>query len=534
MLLNIFFRHVWLLTFSILSILQISNSFASSMDWSIVIYAGIDEDEIAQFNDPIIQSLINANFPANVELLMQVDTASESGTKRIIRRNNRTKILDSAETDSADRATFRNFLQWAVQEKSGTKTLFFVLTHSWGWKGIIQDFNLPGRPGENSMMRIKDFAKEIRDSRLKPDILFLDSCIVGNVEPLSEMNDLSPYIIASQRETPFNGFPYTKLIKSLERWAPESIRDLAKRFPAMYVLPYARGGFLAPREKEYNVVTAFTVETKFWPEFESMYGELVARLRLDGFGEFLQAHKEWPYLVADVIDKNYDTIEFLKRISKSRFIRSAVMAHQILAKIGYPEEISEKSREELKFTNVDALEIRIEADEYIESDDPQHSDEEPKSFEQKIFDKWQEANQGLELPKNLDLKVLQYEGKRWLRVRGQSLGGANFSCRVWLPATSKVFYSVKQTGLATFSHHELSRESTAFIAEGFGAESFLLAEAHSQGVPYIHGPGMVFDLNMNQDEERGEDPVTHAKGPDYYKQTRWSRITGWGDLLFPL
>jgi len=193
--------------FILLLCLPASSAPASArLEWSIIIYTGTDEEELALNYDPAFQKILDAPLPANMELLTEHDTHRPDGTFRTIRRGVAPiERIALPEQDSAHPRSMAEFLKWASVNARGEKRLFMIITHSWGWRGVIQDYTLPGKPGADSMMPLRELARVMREEKFRPDIFWLDACVLGNVELIEEFKKTSPYLIVSQRSMPYSG-----------------------------------------------------------------------------------------------------------------------------------------------------------------------------------------------------------------------------------------------------------------------------------------------------------------------------------------
>lgn len=485
-------------------------------DWSLLVYAAVDSDDLEAHADAALRELLEAGLPENAELLMETDAYGDKPVRRTIRRGTAPPV-DTVipEQDSAAPETLERFLEWANASAWGRRRMLLVITHSWGWKGIIQDFTLPGGPGD-TMMPLPEFSRILR--KWPSDVLFLDSCVLGNAEVLEELKGTAEFIVASQRETPYGGFPYAELLGMLAS-APEP-GELARDIPEKYVSAYARGGARAAAEGSYDIVTAAAVDMRKWAGVAPLFRELTAALGAAGFRKKLAADPAWPQAFADE-DGNVDLYELLTRLraqSRGAAVRSKIAP--LLAAIGYPEDLARESAEtvELDPAKVKAFEAAIEADEQLEAG----------AALETLRRQWEAANLDLDMP-DLQFELSGTDGReRRLIVRGSVLKPA--SIRVWLPGTRRV-----ELGLlgpdGTWTRAGLSRSRDYFSAARFPAGSFLLSEAHSQGAPFIHGIGVNMKPLMDDTEVRAEDPVTGLKGPGLYRAASWNRATGWGDLI---
>ncbi len=486
--------------------------------WSVIVYSGIDEEEIATFTDPVVEQLLSMHLPDDVELLIQNDSFEKNGVTRAIRRPGEpTEFKTLKEHDSASRKHFESFARWADQNARGAHRMFLVMTHSWGWKGIIQDYTIPGKPDTDTMMPLREFAAAVEASGMRPDVLFLDSCVLGNAEALSEFADLAPSLIVSQRETPYSGFPYEELMPLL---ASDGLgpRDVAQAIPERYVSAYTRGGSLLTKEGEFDVVTVAAVDGVQWRHFEKQFKKLVKKLATAQARDALLSNPTWPKALADA-DSNTDLVELLTRIH-SWVLDPGVLelADDLLARIGYPESVALPAKEVHEIPASKAITVRLQADSVVQME---------KALEV-LKGRWLEANQDLNLPTKASYEVSD-RGERTFVVRLKSPKRA-VHVRPWLPGTlwAEISY-VDDEGETV--RERFTRSSDLVSVPSFPRSSYLISEAHSFGAPFIHGIGVNFNPLMNEEEDRATDPITGLAGPDLYRSLEWNRRTGWGDLI---
>lgn len=503
--------------------------------WTVVFYVGFDEEELADRTAHLIPELLRQKLPPNVEFLIEEDNWTAQGkpesVKRYVHSAEGTKVEDLPEHDSANPGALDSFLKWVKKTARGKHQIFLLMTHSWGWKGTIQDFRIPGAPKDhNTMMPIHEFKKVFTENDYHPDILFLDTCNLGNAEVLHELQGISQYVIASQRETPFNGFPYVRLTTLLQDEALNP-RELARLIPHEYVQAHSRSArsiSLAPAEREYDVITATALDLKNWELFVTKFKELVALLKKIGFSKLIRENLDWHKKFYDNSSDSYvDVVEFLKRLPHfTQNYKVLQKTNELLSFIGYPSYTDHDTRKRYRIPSTHHFEIRIQADEIL------YSAEGKKKALERLEKRWKENNQDLRLP-NVKMK-LKYEGKRLLLViSGQTTTG--FWFRPWLPGVKHFetgFVAKRRTNKHLFVRQKYSRKKDYFYVDTFPCESFLLSEAHSQGAPFIHGIGINLKPEMNDDEEHGFDPYLNLRGPNLYRASQWNKDTGWGDLIF--
>jgi len=498
---------------------------AAQPEWSIIVYVGIDEESLARDYGPRVKELRDRTLPLNVELLMEEDTYGTDGLFRYHKKGNSSlqeEVLP--EQDSASYACVASFLRWAKSKATGKKRLLMLITHSWGWRGVIQDYTIPGNPSINTMLPLREYARAMRETGFKADVFWLDSCVLGNVEPIQELKDTAPYLIVSQREMPYSGFPPESLFSMLGAKGLTP-REFARRVPAQYVRAYAHNGALLKAEGEFFLTTIASIDTRRWDRFTADFKTLTTDLKRAGFQDKLRRNPQWASAIADSLDSNADLVELLTRLPA--FVpdpKVAAKAHKILKDIGYPAQQFKLSRESITIDpkTVKSFELRIDSDGFLP----------PEKALKSISDKWQENNQDFALPSDLRYELVAIRSPE-LRDREFIVSGelaAPLVLRPWLPGTQ--YYTLSTVGHDNATHRlTRSREQDYIVAERFPDTSFLLAEAHTQGAPFIHGVGLLLHPRMDASMERSTDPLSGRTGADLYRDTAWNRATGWGDIM---
>jgi hypothetical protein len=498
------------------------HSFAA--EWSVVVFAGIDEEEIAHYSDPLVEQILNAELAENVELLMQVDSVGTSKDARYLKRaNSPLQAQNMPEIDSADVKNFKDFLSWSQSHITGSKVLFLVMAHSWGWKGLLQDFGVPGKPEENTMMPVREFSRAMQEARFHPDVMMLDACIMGSAEALDYLVETSDFVVASQKETPYAGFPYLQLIKNMERNL--SAQQLAKLLPGMHVKAFVRGGQNVLIESEYFFTASVAIQSAKWKHFRRSFAELVKVLKASDFKKRLKNDPEWLGRFVDA-DSHVDLIEFLQQIEHSDLNVSVTkQARLLLDQIGYPPKARDFNKRSILIPP-DALsfEIEVQADELMKPG----TDEDPTTpVLEKLKRAWNQINQDLQLPGSLQHSLIEKQGHRIFKVFGKV--DRAFEVRPWLAGAQSLEVRL-HTLQNIFSFSMLSEQDHVEVIE-FPETSFMLAEAHTQGSPFVHGIGLGLKPHMDFDEERSMDPVWKISGPKMYRKLSWNQNTGWADLI---
>lgn len=509
----------------LLQILGVQAVRASQPEWTFIFYIAADEVELAQLTDARLEQMLKGPLPSNVEVLVEQDTFKPDGIFRTIRRGDTTVRELLPEHNSADPVHFENFLRWAKANATGRTTCLVVNTHSWGWRGIIEDFTAPEMPGVDALMPLHAFAQAFRNAKVKWDVLWLDACVMGNAEPIEELKDAAAFLLLAQREIPDHGFPYEALWEIVAK--KPSLRQFLCVVPERYVQLYARNGEMVKDVSYYYVTSAVSVDCSKWDAFTIEFTRLVDLLRQNNFLWTLKFRPDLVDAVAEPDDHNVDMVEFLSRVGTwVPDARVAAQARKLLDRIGYPADIAALSAQSylLEASRVRAFELRIDADNYLQRDDF------AKLF-QLFKGKWRDANQDLEMPDGLDFELVAIPGARnndrQLVVRGRLEKDLRF--RPWFAGTQYFLLSTESHD-GRVERKAYARDKDYFVAKNFPSSSFMVCEAHTQGVAYLHGVGLMLYPWMSVYMPKSTDPLTGLKGTAYYKSTAWSRRTGWGAL----
>ena len=488
---------------------------AARPDWSIIVYAGVDEPDLARVHNPRLKELLETPLPDNVEVMIGRDTEWPDGFACVLRTNDSHEEVDLAEQNSANAETLENFLKLAAAKTRGKNKLLIIQGSSWGWRGIIRDHILPGEQGKKAVMPLGGMAGAIRESGFKPGVIVLDASLMGNVEPIEELKGLAPYLVVSELGMPRSGFPAERLFK-IAAEPDMSARKLARRLPEEYVKEYAHDGPMAVPEGRYFTVAMASIDTAKWDAFAEKFKRLVDALAESDFRRKLAAQPGWLWAFADD-DMNADLVEFLNRLPLLIEDPAARrLAGEILDDIGYPDSVAadNASTVTLDPSKVRSFELRIEAYPHLKKEKALSGAREA----------WNRLNQDLNLPDTFTYDISEFTEKRDTKREFivRCTDGAlkrPVTFRVWLPgAQYAVLTTVDKDGRV--AERKFFRDKDYLSVQEFPEKSFLVSEAHAQGAPFIHGIGICIDPGMKAEAESVS-----------YAGTAWNNRTGWGSLM---
>ncbi len=500
---------------------------AQAADWSIVILGGLDEEEIASYSDPVIEKILNSELPSNVEVIMQVDSHGNQNDARYIKRAGfQVQKQPMREMDSANVNNFKSFLRWSKKNIQSQNVIFILMAHSWGWKGLLQDFGIPSQPSKNTMMPVREFSGAMQEVGFRPAVFLVDACVMGTVESVDYLIQTTDYLAVSQRETPYAGFPYVDLFKMLSNKSLQAI-DAARAIPGMHASAFARGGKQVQAEGEYFFTSSVVVDSNNWESFRGQFKKLVAQLKKAKFYDLLKSDPTWKDRFVDM-DSNIDLVEFLLQIPRiTTDPKTTAMADQMLKQIAYPQELIDFNNQMVTLNpeQGQSFEILIQADELMK---PGTEDDPGLPVLEKLKKNFKEINQDLNLGVEIEFSLQETAGQRVLRLSGNL--NQTFQFRPWLQGARWV--EIKTLNQGQLHTEKLIRKQDFVSVESFPKTSIYLAEAHTQGSPFVHGIGITLKPEMDDSEERGEDPILKLKGPEFYKSLSWNKLTGWADLIF--
>lgn len=483
--------------------------------WSVAAYMGFDESDRAKAYNPRLKEMLEAPVPEGVEVLIERDVDWPDGSARIARTSVSHEEKTLQEQDSASAATLQNFLRWAGDRAKGRNRLLVIQGSSSGWSGAIKDNTVPERRGTSSLMPLGEMARAIRDSGFKPDLVIFDISGTGGAEAIEALKDAAPYIVVSQLDVPYNGFPAGKLFKMAVDLGPGGVkpglsaRELAANIPEEYVKEYARDGSMAEAENKYFIVTVSAVDTAKWSALTAGFRNLVEALARAGFREKLAARPEWAAAFVDR-NNNADIVEFLNRLPLLVEDQAVIAAAgRILDIIGYPGDAAAENASSITIDPAEtrSFELRIETCPYLQKD---------KALEE-IRSAWRSLNQDLKLPQGLTYDVHDFwddkRPKREFIVRcPDGVLKEAVSLRPWLAGAKYCLLKTVDRGGRAADKRYIKGTDYISVKE-FPETSFMVSEAHNQGAPFIHGTG----VSLN--------------GSGAYNDTAWSKSTGWGSLI---
>lgn len=136
--------------------------------------------------------------------------------------------LDDENLDFGDPKNLVEFIKWGVKNYPAKKYILLLSDHGGGYtphddtptsllsKGLIYDDGNPDQSWSgNSHLTIGELTDAISASGIKPEVIYLDACLMNSIEYQFELKDLANYLILSTFIVPGLGGNYTSLVNEL-------------------------------------------------------------------------------------------------------------------------------------------------------------------------------------------------------------------------------------------------------------------------------------------------------------------------------
>jgi len=228
--------------------------------WTVLVYMAADNN-LAQSGKQNLNEMESATQPEGLKLVVQADFPGERTKRYLIEQDadpdNITSnvIKDMDNTDSGDPDTLRDFIIWGRNRYPAQRYMLVIWAHGDSWyKG-----NKWISPDDETSNLIGVANGELRSALAGTgywDILLLDACSMQGVEIITEMQDLTEYIVASADLVPATGFPYAQIIPILHLGSS----NVAEQIPELYQQSYLPGGINNP-SNQYLTTTCSAIST---------------------------------------------------------------------------------------------------------------------------------------------------------------------------------------------------------------------------------------------------------------------------------
>lgn len=215
--------------------------------WTFMIFmAGDNSLDAASLRD--IAEMAQAGSTPEVNIIAQLDRAGNNPTQRFkITKGGGYKkdvIATIPETNTGDPAVLSDFLRWAIQNYPAEHYFLVLWNHGSGWwederkkRGIAYDDSQGDYLNNVELVSVLDAFRLETGNKL--DILGMDACLMTMVEVAHELKNDVQFMVGSEIEEPFEGWPYGSILKYLIKNPKVTPGTLANQVAQFYARSYA-------------------------------------------------------------------------------------------------------------------------------------------------------------------------------------------------------------------------------------------------------------------------------------------------------
>lgn len=217
--------------------------------WTVMVYMAADNNlDRASLRD--ISEMAKAGSTYKVNILVQLDRSVDQKTRRFLITKGggyRKDCIETfGETDTGDSEVLKDFILWAVKNYPSRRYMLILWNHGGGWwedprRSIAYDDTSNGDALDNK--ELKQVLLNVKDKLGRPiDILGMDACLMQMVEVAYQLRDCISFMVGSEEEEPFDGWPYDLIFNDLIKKPGMHPKGLSIRVVKEYIRYYRGKG----------------------------------------------------------------------------------------------------------------------------------------------------------------------------------------------------------------------------------------------------------------------------------------------------
>ncbi len=198
--------------------------------WNWIIYMSGDSSLSSEVDDDLNQ-IRGAKIPNYLQIIVLADKRNDDDTAiYVLDSEGQTEVpLDQVNSNWGselrldEEETLTDFLRWASETYPAENTLLEFWGHGKGWKYSVHEGS------ESKVMDARELGRSLREGlslhlnqdldanwSSPLDIVGFDECAMANLENFAEIAPLTDYYIGSEKDEPFDGWPYSDILEELE------------------------------------------------------------------------------------------------------------------------------------------------------------------------------------------------------------------------------------------------------------------------------------------------------------------------------
>jgi hypothetical protein len=165
-------------------------------------------------------------------------------------------VITNGEVNMALSSTLSDFINFSAMTYPADHYVLDLWGHGAGWRGVCPDGN-----DILTLPRMRTALEQsTNDIGRKLDLLIIDSCAEANVETLWEIGDYVDYYVASEKDVPYQGLPYTPILNGLASHPDQGVARLGASIVHDYVEWSKTGSIYSATMAEFNLTRGYATE----------------------------------------------------------------------------------------------------------------------------------------------------------------------------------------------------------------------------------------------------------------------------------
>jgi hypothetical protein len=286
--------------------------------WTFMVYLAGDNN-LSDAGETDLGEMAAVGSTADVNIVAEFDCIGEEGhSKRYyVKKGELEEVVDLGETDSGDPNVLLDYIAWTKENYPADRYALILWNHGGGWdkssidtisqevgtrdfgraEGAERSASPLGRTffrttlktimsldtsddraicsddGSGHSLDTVELGKVLAEAKKllgqKIDLMGMDACLMANLEVAYQARDTVNYIVASEENEPFDGWPYTEVLQKLVDEPDIATADFGAHIVDAYIQSYAHTN---------NIVTQAAVDLSKVEELAGALDELADAL----------------------------------------------------------------------------------------------------------------------------------------------------------------------------------------------------------------------------------------------------------------
>jgi hypothetical protein len=214
--------------------------------WTVMVYMAADSSVPIPWQDDINEMEAAAQMDGlNVILLLDILGGPDSRLLKVVHDPNGLEdtivsvdiddggaVISGGEVNTGDPATLSAFVGFCSASYPADRLVLILWGHGAGWHGLCPD-------GSDflTLAELRAALSDVHDAIGRPlDTVCVDACAQGSLEMLFQVAGHADYFVASQKDVPYEGLPYTLVLNGLALDLAQSPAEFSSRIVEVYHL----------------------------------------------------------------------------------------------------------------------------------------------------------------------------------------------------------------------------------------------------------------------------------------------------------